>query len=56
MRTEESPKEALVQLTEREIFTIACVASGGHGALKRTVLGSDYLMHHAHCLRLRHQE
>jgi len=51
MRTEETPKEALVQLTEKEAFTVACVASRGHGALKRTVLGStsDYLMHHANC-------
>jgi len=30
---------------------VACVASRGHGALKRTILGStsDYLMHHANC-------
>jgi len=51
LRSPESPKETLCKLTEDEVYTVACVASRGLGAIKRAFLGStsDYLVHNASC-------
>lgn len=45
------PGEAIVHYAEQMKATMVVMGTHGHGALRRTIMGSvsDYVVHHAHC-------